>query len=570
MDIETPSRLYAVGYSIDGKPWRELPLDKVNVTLNLNEPDVASLRVLVDKNWGVPTDPREIVPASLPNQLLQPWSACIGVFDEDTDELLFYGPIVKRRRQSRAGATGWNGGFVDLECKSWTYWLNFVYPELNWFADGSAAASESATQAVKELMWGVFYQDVDGDWIGGTGSEEERRASVAGRAGKQFDFMPIVEDAFDFDAEIPVYLSWNTVSPGSVAQTSAAQLIKEVTDQGVDVWCDTSLLADGSAVTSLRMSLVPDWETPPAPVATLVTGGNLSGLTVVDRGDLHATLVHVSGGSGETAEWPDWSGEPIFDSAYPKRLLVERVHPYQQHSSGVPIGTAALQDRGKILLAALRPSPREALDLESHDRLLTVRPGDTIQLEVPKGTDPAAVENGWEMLGRVSSISWGEGIVGCEVTFAEPGSDAATAPGEPWSGVPSQADFSVRVAQIEAKVLELASAPKAPALGAFPDTDWADLTLYNGWQEYTPTTWGGARYMRRNGIVYVSMMIKSGVLSTTTAILPVGFRPAYTAIHAGTAGSSVRWDVLPNGDIRITTGGSQSWSALQCSFPAEQ
>ena len=423
--VEEPDQgFYALGFSVDGLPWGELSLDSVSVTRSLNEPSTASLSVLVDSRWGVSGDDTGF-------HRLRPWGGCVGVFDAASDELLFYGPVVKRRRQ--ALSTGM--GLIQLECKSWDHWLGLVYPELNWFADGSSAESESATRAVKEIMWGVFSQDGAGDWVGGTGSEEQMRASVAGRAGKHFGFMPIIGPVFDLAAEKPVYLSWDTVSPGSVAQTSALKLVGEVTDQGVDAWCDTSYApGDDKAVTRYRMRAAPVWTTPPPPVVTLVVAGDVSEATIVDRGDLSASVVHVSGGTGQSAEYPAWS------TAQPAALLLERRHPYQRHDSGTPISEAALQARGKQLLGMLQPAPREATDLRVHYRLATLRPGDVIQLEVPKGIDPADRAEGWAMLGRVASVTWGGDIPGCEVTFFEPGDTAGVDSGVA-AVIPAKSDF---------------------------------------------------------------------------------------------------------------------------------
>lgn len=462
--VEPLDGFYAIGYSINGEVWQELPLDSVSVTRNHNTPDTATVKVVIDSRWGEPTDPTKTPPPSLPFQLLQPWNACVGVFDEVTGSCLFYGPVVKRRREARTSVSGFASGSVEIECRSWESWLEHVYPEFNHHADGSTAESAWASTAVKKVLFGV-YEYVNGNWqvkagepnAGDVGDQWQRRASVAGKAGAHFGFSPITVGGFMAGHE-GVYLSWDTNSVGNVAQTSAWKLIEEVFDQGYDFqlvpWFEPDGNMNGCWV---FLDPTPDWDraNPPEPDEWLVVGGTASELSYIDRGDLYAQVVQVTAGSGETAAWPRWAdSRPSGVPAPPKTCLVERKRPYQKNSSATPVGTAALEARGKVIVNGLHPSPIEVAGLKAHARLPNLRPGDVVTVEVPLGGDPAS-SVGWSVSGRVQSVSWSSSDPGCNITLFEPGSDNTGGVGQVLT--PSPVSFPTWAAGVDANVTTLRS-----------------------------------------------------------------------------------------------------------------
>lgn len=100
------------------------------------------------------------------------------------------------------------------------------------------------------------------------------------------------------------------------------------------------------------------------------------------------------------------------------------------------------------------------------------------------------------------------------------------------------------------------------------DTGWLDLTPYlvNGWVNYD-NTYGPPRYRRKNGIVYVQGLIRSGTLGAIVATLPAGFRPPagipkllFSVL--GDANVPNRYDVDTNGNIINAGGASNGWSSL--------
>ena len=109
---------------------------------------------------------------------------------------------------------------------------------------------------------------------------------------------------------------------------------------------------------------------------------------------------------------------------------------------------------------------------------------------------------------------------------------------------------------------------------SYPDAAWAEMTLQNSWvKQDSDTTYGAARYMRRNGIVYINIFITSGTVANGTVVgsVPAGFRPSvalqfagYTYAPFGAAG----WRVESGGDLTIY-GAQSTWVAGNFAFPAE-
>lgn len=103
------------------------------------------------------------------------------------------------------------------------------------------------------------------------------------------------------------------------------------------------------------------------------------------------------------------------------------------------------------------------------------------------------------------------------------------------------------------------------------DTGWLIPTLLNNWTNYG-SGWTGARYRRKNGIVYMQGLIAAGTSGSSAFTLPVGFRPDTILMIASISGEPwtvTRVDVSPNGGVSVTRPGN-SWATITCSFPADQ
>ena len=425
---------HVIGYDLRGNQVKELRASSVTVTANLNSPDMASIELILDEDWGPPGPPNFGVSAlGGPLSLLQPWAACIGVFDAETDHILFYGPITRRRRAARKTGAKYLGETVSFECSSWDYWLDFVYPELDLVY--GAAHDQRGDLAVEKVLWGGLF-DTDplypGEWAAPGLSpaqtpEAEIRGSVAGRAGVAFGFMPLPRHDL---AHCPgVYLDWATTGPGRLGQTSASSLISEVVEQGNDFYIHNELNPGTLKVLSLaQLNPVPPITQAPSPSSvTFVAGGNVTAATISDRGDLFASLVRVTGGSGDAGESPKLAHQAS------TALLVERARPYQR-SGGSP-GVTALELRAATLRGMLFPSPVEFSEVQVRERLPYLLPGAVATFVAPVGVDLAAGGQPWDAVVRVQSVTWGSDVAGCQVTLVEPGSDAAV------SMIPRPTDF---------------------------------------------------------------------------------------------------------------------------------
>lgn len=103
------------------------------------------------------------------------------------------------------------------------------------------------------------------------------------------------------------------------------------------------------------------------------------------------------------------------------------------------------------------------------------------------------------------------------------------------------------------------------------DTDWANLTLQNGWLAYDGgTTFELPRYRRyANGLVEVEGLVTAGSLSLAIATLPVGFRPrkqrGFTTNGAQGGTGAVGWvrvDITPSGSILPNSGAGNAYLFL--------
>ena len=106
-------------------------------------------------------------------------------------------------------------------------------------------------------------------------------------------------------------------------------------------------------------------------------------------------------------------------------------------------------------------------------------------------------------------------------------------------------------------------------------TGWTSLSLVNGWTWYSSTgIFATPAYTKAaDGIVSLKGLITAGTATadTTFASLPVGFRPSGRLIFEVANNSAAgRVDVLPDGQVRILSGGNV-WLALDnINFVAEQ
>lgn len=105
-------------------------------------------------------------------------------------------------------------------------------------------------------------------------------------------------------------------------------------------------------------------------------------------------------------------------------------------------------------------------------------------------------------------------------------------------------------------------------------TGWTNLTLQNGWVEYS-TTFSSPQYKKNaDDIVSLKGLVKSGTVANGTVIanLPAGFRPKEKLIFSSVANSHhARIDVASNGNITIEGSGDAAWMCLDdISFIAEQ
>jgi hypothetical protein len=64
------------------------------------------------------------------------------------------------------------------------------------------------------------------------------------------------------------------------------------------------------------------------------------------------------------------------------------------------------------------------------------------------------------------------------------------------------------------------------------DGVWYTPTLTNSWSNYG-APYATAQYMRKNGIVYLKGLVRSGTLNATILTLPAGYRPADAHLFNG-------------------------------------
>ena len=103
------------------------------------------------------------------------------------------------------------------------------------------------------------------------------------------------------------------------------------------------------------------------------------------------------------------------------------------------------------------------------------------------------------------------------------------------------------------------------------DTGWIAPSLQNGWVNYSPASGGDyaqAGYRKRNGLVYIKGLIKSGTIATSTLIftLPTGYKPVERVVNVCLGNAAVaRVDVLTDGTVVTQAGVSAAFTSLN--FP---
>lgn len=109
--------------------------------------------------------------------------------------------------------------------------------------------------------------------------------------------------------------------------------------------------------------------------------------------------------------------------------------------------------------------------------------------------------------------------------------------------------------------------------GPFPDTDWIDLALSNGWVALDPQVQTPPSFRRHHGIVHVRGLIASGSATPESPIatLPAGFRPNRQHHLPATASNAfASLGVAANGVI-VSKAGSNTWFSLDAiAFQAYQ
>jgi len=100
------------------------------------------------------------------------------------------------------------------------------------------------------------------------------------------------------------------------------------------------------------------------------------------------------------------------------------------------------------------------------------------------------------------------------------------------------------------------------------DSGWLDLTplLQNGWVSYD-NTYGPPRYRKKNGVVYLQGLVRSGALGSVICTLPVGFRhsgnpPKLLFATISNPNTAARIDVDWMGQVIQAWGGDNGWTSL--------
>ena len=92
----------------------------------------------------------------------------------------------------------------------------------------------------------------------------------------------------------------------------------------------------------------------------------------------------------------------------------------------------------------------------------------------------------------------------------------------------------------------------------------------NGWTFYN-SPWEKSYFCKTaDGVVTVSIMVKSGTVNGTIFTLPVGYRPAGRVSGAGVQDGQVcvLVDISQDGAINTEGGNSNGWLAINMSFIA--
>lgn len=105
------------------------------------------------------------------------------------------------------------------------------------------------------------------------------------------------------------------------------------------------------------------------------------------------------------------------------------------------------------------------------------------------------------------------------------------------------------------------------------DAAWITPTYLNGWVKYD-TTYNTPQYRKdAMGYVHLKGMIAGGSsASATMFVLPVGYRPILRVLcGVQSAAGFARVDIQVDGTVSSISGGSTSWTSLECiTFLAEQ
>ena len=93
--------------------------------------------------------------------------------------------------------------------------------------------------------------------------------------------------------------------------------------------------------------------------------------------------------------------------------------------------------------------------------------------------------------------------------------------------------------------------------------DWRDAELQNSWVEFGTLHNRPQFYKTTNGLVSLRGLIKSGTTTADTVlfVLPEDYRTENRALYPVITNTGIgRLDVLPNGEVRILSGGNGYFS----------
>ncbi len=104
--------------------------------------------------------------------------------------------------------------------------------------------------------------------------------------------------------------------------------------------------------------------------------------------------------------------------------------------------------------------------------------------------------------------------------------------------------------------------PKGDTGDIPPVAAWAAPVLLNSWVNYSAAYEPAGYYLDRNR-VFIKGLVKSGAMDVPLFNLPIGSRPPLSLlIPVITDGGLTRVEIRNDGDIVLTSGGTNTWVSL--------